>query len=114
MGTEGFEKDNSEIEKMNFIITKANPDILIVCFGCPKQERFIYENYKKYNAKVSVCAGATIDFLSGNIRRAPRWMSSHGLEWFYRFCQEPKRLFKRYFVDDMAIIKIIWNYRNQD
>ena len=107
----GFERDAVEIEKTNDIINEKSPDILIVCFGCPKQEKFIYENYKKYNAKVSICAGATVDFLAGNVKRAPRWMSDHGLEWLYRFLQEPKRLFKRYFIDDIKILKLVWKYR---
>ena len=69
------------------------------------------ENYQKYDAKVSICAGATVDFLAGNVNRAPKWMSEHGLEWFYRFLQEPKRMFKRYFIDDVKILKLIWKYR---
>ena len=107
----GFENDKQELEKINEMINAVSPDFLIVCFGCPKQEKWIYENYAKYNATVSVCAGATVDFLAGNVNRAPRWMSDHGLEWLYRFMQEPKRLFKRYFIDDMKILKLIWKYR---
>ena len=106
----GFEKDERELKKINEMISNAHPDILIACFGCPKQEKWIYENYQKYDAKVSVCAGATVDFLAGNVNRAPKWMSDHGLEWFYRFLQEPKRMFKRYFVDDIKIIKLIRKY----
>ena len=107
----GFEKKQEELDKINNMITEKQPDILIACFGCPKQEKFIYENYLKYDAKVSICAGATVDFLAGNVKRAPRWMSDHGLEWLYRFFQEPKRLFKRYFVDDVKILKLVWKYR---
>lgn len=107
----GFEKDKNELEKINTMISNAHPDLLIACFGCPKQEKWIYENYQKYDAKVSVCAGATVDFLAGNVNRAPRWMSEHGLEWFYRFTQEPKRMFKRYFVDDIKVAKLVWKYR---
>ena len=107
----GFEEDNQELEYINKKISAASPDVLIVCLGCPKQEKWIYENYQKYNAKVSICAGATVDFLAGNVKRAPKWMSECGLEWFYRFMQEPKRLFKRYFVEDMKIIKLIRKYR---
>lgn len=107
----GFEKDNAELSKINKIISEAKPDLLIACFGCPKQEKWIYENINKYNAKVSVCAGATVDFLAGNVKRAPRWMSEHGLEWFYRFLQEPTRLFKRYFIDDIKIFKLIRKYK---
>lgn len=107
----GFEKDKNELDKINHMISDVHPDLLIGCFGCPKQEKWIYENYKKYDATVSVCAGATVDFLAGNIRRAPGWMSDHGLEWFYRFTQEPKRMFKRYFVDDIKIVSLMWKYR---
>lgn len=107
----GFEKNINELEKINSIINTAHPDLLITCFGCPKQEKWIYENYQKYDAKVSICAGATVDFLAGNVNRAPKWMSEHGLEWFYRFLMEPKRLFKRYFVDDLKILRLIIKYR---
>lgn len=107
----GFENDESELDKINQMITDAHPDLLIGCLGCPKQEKWIYENYMKYDATVSVCAGATVDFLAGNIKRAPRWMSDHGLEWFYRFLQEPKRMFKRYFLDDVKILRLIFKYR---
>lgn len=58
-----------------------------------------------------ICAGATVDFLAGNVKRAPRWMSEHGLEWFYRFLQEPKRMFKRYFINDIKIVNLIRKYR---
>lgn len=107
----GFEKDEKELEKINQLISDVKPDLLIACFGCPKQEKWIYENYQKYDAKVSICAGATVDFLAGNVKRAPKWMSEHGFEWFYRFIQEPRRMFKRYFVDDIKIIYLIRKYR---
>lgn len=107
----GFEQDEEELKKINKMITDAHPDLLIACFGCPKQEKWIYENYHKYDARVSVCAGATVDFLAGNVNRAPKWMSECGLEWFYRFLQEPKRMFKRYFIDDVKILKLIRKYK---
>lgn len=107
----GFEKDGKELNRINGMISNSHPDILIACFGCPKQEKWIYENYQKYDVKVSVCAGATVDFLAGNVNRAPKWMSDNGLEWFYRFLQEPKRMFKRYFVDDIKILGLIRKYK---
>ncbi len=107
----GFEKNEEELNNINQMINEVHPDILVACFGCPKQEKWIYENYKKYDATVSVCAGATVDFLAGNVNRAPRWMSEHGFEWLYRFFQEPKRLFKRYFVDDIKIFKLAKKYK---
>ncbi len=107
----GFEKDQAELDHINSMITEVHPDLLITCFGCPKQEKFIYENKEFYDAKVSICAGATVDFLAGTVNRAPKWMSEHGLEWFYRFLQEPRRMFKRYFIDDIKILGLVWKYR---
>ena len=107
----GFEKDKDELTKINILISDVQPDLVIACFGCPKQEKWIYENYLKYDGMVSICAGATVDFLAGNVSRAPSWMSEHGLEWLYRFSQEPRRLFKRYFIDDIKILGLVWKYR---
>lgn len=107
----GFEKDEEELENIRQRISAVSPDILIVCLGCPKQEKFIYENMGKYQAYLSVCAGATIDFLAGSVSRCPKWVSNAGFEWFYRVLMEPRRLFKRYFIDDMAIIRLFFKYR---
>lgn len=107
----GFEKNQDELDKINSMISDVHPDLLIACFGCPKQEKWIYENIDKYDAKVTICAGATVDFLAGNVKRAPRWMSDHGLEWFYRLLQEPKRMFKRYLVDDVKILRLVRKYK---
>lgn len=109
----GFENDEEELKKINERISESKPDILLVCLGCPKQEKFVYENISKFDAKVSICAGATVDFLAGNIKRAPKWMSNHGLEWLYRFLKEPKRLFKRYFIDDIKIFKLAKKYKDK-
>lgn len=107
----GFEKDREELENIKQKIWEAAPDVLVVSFGCPKQERFIYDHYREYGASVSICAGATMDFLAGRVKRCPGWISRIGMEWFYRFLMEPKRLFKRYFVDDMKIFRIACQYR---
>lgn len=107
----GFEKDYAELASIDRLISAAQPDILVICMGCPKQEKWMAEHFRICGAIVSICAGATVDFLAGRKKRAPRWMSNCGLEWLYRFLQEPRRLFKRYFVDDLAIFKLIWKYR---
>lgn len=110
----GFEQDEDELAKINTMISKAHPDILVACFGCPKQEKWIFENYKKYDATVSICAGATVDFIAGTVSRAPRFMREHGMEWLYRLFQEPNRLFKRYLIDDVKILGLVWKYRNNE
>lgn len=109
----GFEKDE---EQCNYIVQKiksVRPDILIVGLGAPKQEKFMYKYRNMLEVPISLGLGASIDFEAGNVKRAPKWMSSCGLEWFYRFLQEPKRMFKRYFVNDMKIIKLIFKYSNR-
>jgi N-acetylglucosaminyldiphosphoundecaprenol N-acetyl-beta-D-mannosaminyltransferase len=107
----GFEKNEQEMIKIKTQIQEVHPDILIVGLGCPKQEKFMYYHCKELGVPISFGLGASIDFEAGNIKRAPKWMSNHGLEWLYRFSKEPKRLFKRYFVDDLKIIQVARKYR---
>lgn len=106
-----FEKNEQEMNKIKTQIQDVHPDILIVGLGCPKQEKFMYYHCKELGVPISFGLGASIDFEAGNIKRAPKWMSNHGLEWLYRFSKEPKRLFKRYFVDDLKIIQVARKYR---
>lgn len=80
-------------------IREAQADILLVSFGCPKQEKWIRQNYEAAGVPVNIGVGATIDFLAGAVKRAPRWMQICGLEWVFRLCQEPRRLLKRYATD---------------
>jgi N-acetylglucosaminyldiphosphoundecaprenol N-acetyl-beta-D-mannosaminyltransferase len=62
----------------------------------PKQERFMAENLSKLDTTLMFGVGAAFDFHAGRVRQAPRWMQRSGLEWFFRLCCEPKRLWKRY------------------
>lgn len=106
----GFEKDQLEIRKIIGMVNEVNPDILAVGLGAPKQEKFLYRYRKQLNVPVSLAIGASIDFEAGNIKRAPKWMQKRGLEWSYRLFKEPKRMFKRYLVDDIKIFKLIFKY----
>ncbi len=107
----GFEKDPDEAEKIKDMIQSAKPHILIVGLGCPKQELFILHNREKLGVPVSLGLGASLDFEAGTVRRAPRWMADHGLEWLFRITQDPKRMAKRYLIDDQKIIGLAWKYR---
>ena len=109
----GFEKDKKMLQEIIEMIKEKKPDILIVGLGCPKQEKFMYNYCKELQVPISFGLGASFDFEAGNIKRAPKWMSSHGLEWLYRIFQDPKRLAKRYLVDDIAIVKLIFKYRRK-
>ncbi|MCI6190079.1 MAG: WecB/TagA/CpsF family glycosyltransferase [Clostridium sp.] len=107
----GFEKDKEEVQKIISMINEVSPKILIVGLGCPKQEKFIHKYRKELNVPISLGLGASIDFEAGNVKRAPKWMSDNGLEWLYRLSKEPKRMFKRYIVDDLKIFRLMFKYK---
>lgn len=77
-------------------IRAVRPDVFWVGLSTPKQEKFMAEYLPKLDATVMIGVGAAFDFLSGRVKQAPRWMQRSGLEWFYRFCSEPRRLAGRY------------------
>lgn len=106
----GFEKNEEEIQQIIKMINEVKPEVLAVGLGAPKQEKFLYNYRNQLNVPVALAIGASIDFEAGNIDRAPEWMQRSGLEWFYRLCKEPKRMFKRYLVDDMKIFKLVFKY----
>lgn len=110
----GFEKDEQQVKKIWAMIHEAKPDILIVGLGTPKQELFLFDNKEQLDGILAFGLGASLDFEAGVSRRAPRWMQKCGLEWFYRLCREPRRLFKRYLIDDIKIIFLVWKYRKAD
>ena len=100
----GFQNDDAEIQKINTMLRNSGADLLFVGMGSPKQDIFIYENMRKYDIPVSFSMGAALDFIAGNVKRAPRWMVRCGLEWVHRISQNPKRLWKRYLVTDISNI----------
>lgn len=106
----GFEKNPKEIDHIVEIINKANPHILFVGVGSPKQEKFMYTHLNRLKVPISLAIGASIDFEAGNKKRAPKWISNAGLEWLYRVCKEPRRMYKRVFIDDVQIIGIVKRY----
>ena len=85
------DEDNAIVD----IINNANPDIVWVGLGMPKQELWIGEHFGRIKAPVMIGVGAAFDFLSGKKKRAPKWMQKAGLEWLFRLIQEPKRLWRR-------------------
>lgn len=99
----GFENKDEECYNIVNIINRSNANVLVVGVGAPKQEKWImhYRNSMP-NINVFMGLGATIDFEAGILKRAPKLFQKIGLEWFYRFIKEPRRLFKRYFIDDIC------------
>jgi N-acetylglucosaminyldiphosphoundecaprenol N-acetyl-beta-D-mannosaminyltransferase len=88
-------------------IVKARPHLLFAAFGAPKQELFLHRAAAAIRPAVGIGVGAGFDFVAGRLKRAPRWISESGLEWLYRLAQEPRRLAKRYLVDDPAFLAIL-------
>jgi N-acetylglucosaminyldiphosphoundecaprenol N-acetyl-beta-D-mannosaminyltransferase len=87
------------------MINHNKPDFIWIGLGAPKQEIWMSEHQGKVKGFM-VGVGAGFDYLVGNIKRAPIWMQNHNLEWLYRLIQDPKRLFKRYFVTNP---KFLWH-----
>jgi N-acetylglucosaminyldiphosphoundecaprenol N-acetyl-beta-D-mannosaminyltransferase len=88
------QEDRVVIERINSV----RPDILWVGLGCPKQECWIAEHQHVLDVPVMLGVGQAFDILAGAKAKAPAWMQSHGLEWLFRFMQEPRRLWKRYLI----------------
>lgn len=101
------------MQKITTMIKEAHPHILIVGLGTPKQEKFILHNREKLGVPLSLGLGASLDFEAGNIKRCPKWMADYGVEWLFRITQDPKRLAKRYLVDDVKIVRIAMKYKKK-
>lgn len=98
----GFEKDERECEELIGIVNRSGANVLLVGLGAPKQEKWIMRYRDRMpGVDLFMALGATIDFEAGALKRAPELWQKMGMEWLYRCIKEPKRLFRRYFVDDM-------------
>lgn len=114
----GFEKNKKECEELVRIVNESGANVLLVGVGAPKQEKWIMKYRDRMpNVDVFMALGATIDFEAGTLKRAPEIWQKCGMEWLYRALKEPKRLFKRYFVDDMQFFyyfgkQLLGTYKN--
>lgn len=98
------DEDNAAIIKA---INDANPDLLWIGMTAPKQEKWTYSHWKELNIHCHVgTIGAVFDFYAGTAKRAPKWWQNHSLEWLYRLCIEPKRMWRRYVIGNPLFL---WN-----
>jgi N-acetylglucosaminyldiphosphoundecaprenol N-acetyl-beta-D-mannosaminyltransferase len=112
-----FEKTlgSSDTENVVKRINAARPNILIVGFGMPAQERWLLENWARIEASITFTGGGVFDYVSGRVRRPPRWMTNNGLEWMGRFIIEPRRLWRRYLIGNPLFLwrvvkeRVGWN-----
>ncbi len=104
-----FMKVFSEQENNNMVsaVNAASPDVLLVSLTAPKQDIWIAQNLSRVHAPVQIGIGGAFEVMAGLAKRSPKWMQKSGLEWFYRFIQEPKRLFRRYFIEAPLFIPLI-------
>lgn len=97
-----FEKDPATLAATIEAVRAADPDVLFVALGAPRQERFIVEHARALGARVQLGIGAAVDMAAGRVRRAPALVQRLGAEWLWRLGQEPRRLARRYLVEDVA------------
>jgi N-acetylglucosaminyldiphosphoundecaprenol N-acetyl-beta-D-mannosaminyltransferase len=95
------EKDNQELVRE---IRAVDARIVLVALGAPRQERWVQSNLAACGANVGIGIGSAFDIISGYKPRAPKWMCNNGFEWLYRMMQDPKRLGKRYIIDDSPFL----------
>ncbi len=98
------EMDDDEILRR---IEEANPELLLVAFGNPKQEKWIHRNRGRLKVPVTIGIGGSLDLIAGSLKRAPLWMQKTDLEWVFRMAQEPGRLLPRYTKDAAALLRYL-------
>jgi N-acetylglucosaminyldiphosphoundecaprenol N-acetyl-beta-D-mannosaminyltransferase len=104
----GFYEDAGQNAAAVGEIRRAAPDICFVALSAPNQELWMMKNREVCAVPVMIGVGGSFDFVCGRVRRAPVWMQKAGLEWFWRLCHEPKRLWKRYLIEDQLIFRLLW------
>lgn len=102
----GFETDEGKTADVVRQIREAKPALVLVALGAPKQELWMAKHQDVLAPAVLLGIGGTLDFIAGEVKRAPRWVSDAGLEWLYRLGQEPRRMAGRYLVRDRAFAGI--------
>lgn len=85
-------------------INKYSPDLLLVGMGMPRQERWVFENFDRLNARAVLCTGAMMDYYAGVVPTPPRWLGAIGLEWLARLLTEPQRLWRRYLLEPWYLL----------
>ncbi|RNF31582.1 UDP-N-acetyl-D-mannosamine transferase [Massilia aurea] len=88
-------------------VRDSRADLLFVAISSPRKEQFLGLYQAEMRIPFAMGVGGSFDVATGRVKRAPAWMQTAGLEWFFRFLQEPRRMFRRYFIDDMAFIWLV-------
>lgn len=104
-----FDKKLGGSENASIIsfVNNYNPNILLVCFGMPLQEAWLKENSSSINSNIFLTGGGALDYISGKVKTTPKIFGKLYLEWLYRLCQDPRRLWKRYLIGNVVFLKIL-------
>jgi N-acetylglucosaminyldiphosphoundecaprenol N-acetyl-beta-D-mannosaminyltransferase len=104
----GFENDEDETGRIIRMINQFRSDVLFLCVGCPKSEKWIYQNRSRIKPCLALAFGDSLNFFTGDKKRAPVIIQKTGFEWLFRFLQEPGRLWKRYLIGNLYFIKLFF------
>ena len=102
------EKDEPEIVKQ---MHDSGADMMFVAFSSPKKEYWVNKYLNEIGIPFVMGVGGSFDIVAGVTERAPKWFQEHGLEWFYRFIQEPKRMWKRYIIGNTKFVALTYKYK---
>ena len=102
------EADEPEIVKD---MAESGADMMFVAFSSPKKEYWVNKYIKQLNIPFVMGVGGSFDIVAGVTERAPKWWQDHGLEWLYRFIQEPRRMWKRYIIGNAKYVALVYKYK---
>lgn len=108
---DGYNFDYENSTDLIEYINSTEADFIFVGLGCPRQEKWVYNNFEQLNVNNIITCGGLFDYYAENVKRAPKWMQKYSLEWLFRFIQEPTRLFKRYFFGNTIFILRLLNLK---
>ncbi len=100
----GFERDPAQVQALADAVAAASPDLVFVGLPSGKQEPLIEQLRIDHPGTWFIACGVTLSFMVGEVKRAPEWVQRIGMEWAHRFVQEPRRLFRRYFLEDIPFL----------
>lgn len=103
----GYWQGEQEEQDVVHEIRASRADLLFVAISSPQKEHFLDRHQDVLQVPFLMGVGGSFDVVAGKVKRAPQWMQRAGMEWFYRFLQEPRRMFRRYFLDDMAFLGLL-------
>jgi N-acetylglucosaminyldiphosphoundecaprenol N-acetyl-beta-D-mannosaminyltransferase len=103
---DGYWKPDEEASVVD-AIAATEPHILFVAISSPRKEEFLARHQRDMRVPFAMGVGGSFDVMAGITRRAPRWMQRNGLEWLYRFLQEPRRMFRRYLIEDVGFFWLL-------